>query len=440
MAYTDDAVKAKLSALNETQESIVTVAQWVMFHRRHADRTGQLWLQKLKDSGANKRLNLIYLANEVAQQSKARRKDDFLIAFSPIIAEASATAYKGATTEVQQKIRRVIEVWRQRQIFEQPIQEAVEARIDELDKSRSSGKKPLLGGSLFSNPSGPSAPLELQPIFPFHIAVSKAVVAATGAASAANLEYDKLTDPNTSTPTPPVHAARLSSLLRSLASAEGAVSESIKARRALVEGLEKLLQTNKTALASEESQHFELVSRKTTIEAKKREVEDGIMRGLSAEPSPPIHGSPGLESTPNGKGLRHDSASAEPERPDVEALTPPPMETLTPVGSPRAEGLSILTITTGADLIHEQPPNHNEAAPATSPPLIPATAGSDLLSSFAMPPVRHHPGSPFSNNNSGGAFKKRKLEADYGDFGSGDAMEDLDEDVAELLRAESGGH
>lgn len=33
MAYTDDSVKAKLSALNETQEGIVTVAQWVMFHR-----------------------------------------------------------------------------------------------------------------------------------------------------------------------------------------------------------------------------------------------------------------------------------------------------------------------------------------------------------------------------------------------------------------------
>lgn len=36
MAYTDDAVLAKLSALNETQESIVTVAQWVMFHRYEA--------------------------------------------------------------------------------------------------------------------------------------------------------------------------------------------------------------------------------------------------------------------------------------------------------------------------------------------------------------------------------------------------------------------
>jgi len=80
MAYTDDAVRAKLSALNETQEGIVTVAQWVMFHRfvahicfaegvlrrlcrRHAERTALIWLQKVKDSNVGKRLNLIYLAN-----------------------------------------------------------------------------------------------------------------------------------------------------------------------------------------------------------------------------------------------------------------------------------------------------------------------------------------------------------------------------------------
>jgi regulator of Ty1 transposition protein 103 len=67
---------------------------------------------------------------EVAQQSKARRKDDFLIAFSPVIAEATAIAYKGATNEIQQKLKRVVEVWRQRQIFEMPIQDAIEARIE----------------------------------------------------------------------------------------------------------------------------------------------------------------------------------------------------------------------------------------------------------------------------------------------------------------------
>jgi regulator of Ty1 transposition protein 103 len=63
MAYTDDAVLSKLSALNETHESIATTAQWIMFHRRHASQTVHLWLNKLKDLPSSKRLNMIYLAN-----------------------------------------------------------------------------------------------------------------------------------------------------------------------------------------------------------------------------------------------------------------------------------------------------------------------------------------------------------------------------------------
>lgn len=35
----------------------------VVEHRRHADRTAQLWLEKLRDANPPKRLNLIYLAN-----------------------------------------------------------------------------------------------------------------------------------------------------------------------------------------------------------------------------------------------------------------------------------------------------------------------------------------------------------------------------------------
>lgn len=427
MAYTDDAVKAKLSALNETQESIVTVAQWVMFHRRHADRTGTLWLQRLKDSGSNKRLNLVYLANEVAQQSKARRKDDFLIAFSPIIAEATAIAYKGATNEVQQKLRRVVEVWRQRQIFEPTIQEAIEARIDELDKTRSSSKKPLLGGSLFSGSSGPSAPSEIEPLVPLQIAVSKAAATTLSAVPTADSEYDKLTDQSKPTPTPPVHAARLSALLKNLANAEGAVSESIKARRRLIAGLESIIETNRAALVSEEAQKETLMTRKNVIEAKKRDVEDGIMRGLSAPSTPVVaHGSPISDPRTNGRVMSpNDNASVEPERPDVEELTPPPPESRTPAGSP-------VTATPAALLTHVQPtPSPHHA------PIAPPTAGADLLSSLSMPPVRHYPGTPGSAG--GGMAKKRKVDDDYPDFGSGeDAMADLDDDVAELLRAESG--
>ncbi|MCJ1473111.1 hypothetical protein MMC13_001762 [Lambiella insularis] len=433
MAYTDEQVKAKLSALNESQESIVTVAGWILFHRRHAENTARLFLQRLKDAAPGKRLVLMYLANDILQQSKNRKKDDFLKAFYPIIAEATATAYKGATNEVQAKLRHTIEVWRQRQVLEPSIQDAVEARISDLDKSRSSGKKSLLGGSLFAS-SGSSTPMELQPLVPLQIAISKASIAITGSVSTANTEFDKLMDPQTPVPTPPVHAARLSALLKSLANAEGAVSESMKARQSLVEGLEKLLETNRTILATEKAQYDELFTRKNTIEAKKRDVEDGIMRGLSADSSStPVKDGPGTEPHTNGQ----NDASAEPERPQFEELTPPPVESLTPFDSPRLSAEAPTTANVGADSINDQQPDPKGFSSAVAPPFMPPAplAGSDLLSSLSMPPVRAYSGIPMN----GGAYKKRKVEPAFDEFVGEDAMADLDEDVAELLRAESGG-
>lgn len=66
----------------------------------------------------------------MVQQSKARHKEDFPLAFAPVIAEAASIAYKGATPDVQNKVRRVVEVWRDRSVFEGPIQSAIEARLD----------------------------------------------------------------------------------------------------------------------------------------------------------------------------------------------------------------------------------------------------------------------------------------------------------------------
>lgn len=67
---------------------------------------------------------------EVAQQSRIRHKEDFIIAFSPVVAEATSIAYKGAPTDVQAKLRRVVDVWKDRTIFEPPIQAAIESRLD----------------------------------------------------------------------------------------------------------------------------------------------------------------------------------------------------------------------------------------------------------------------------------------------------------------------
>lgn len=81
-------------------------------------------------SGSDATTGANTLCEEVVQQSRIRHKEDFVIAFSPVVAEAAAVAYKGAPAEIQAKLRRVIDVWKDRAIFEAPIQAAIETRLN----------------------------------------------------------------------------------------------------------------------------------------------------------------------------------------------------------------------------------------------------------------------------------------------------------------------
>lgn len=243
-------------------------------------------------------------------------------------------------------------------------------------------------------------------------------------------------DPSYQVPTPPVHAARLSQLLKSLATAECSVSEIIKSRQSLIQGLEKLLETNRSALAKEQSHLHELSRRKTETETKKREVEDGIMRGLSVvsvENSPAIHGN-GDASSDGPAGV----SEGDVERPEIEALTPPPVEALTPAMSPKLNPMDKNDGQPKSDNNHSNlQPFPVEAFPPE--PMIENLASApatDIISSLAMSHSRPQSGGSAKTSS----VKKRKVshaEEDYAEFAGGDAMADLDADVAELLRQES---
>ena len=153
----------------------------------------------------------------------------------------------------------------------------------------------------------------------------------------------------------------------------------------------------------------QLSERKVRTEADKREVEDGIMRGLSVESSQTAQG----------------NSVVEPEnvaRPQVEALTPPPVEALTPVGSPK-----------------QGPQNNSSNSQQTQPP------GDFTLPGIGQPAISHqgldipdlsaYPNEQMGDDPNGLQTKRRKVthtEEDYAKFASGD----LDADVAELLAQE----
>ena len=276
------------------------------------------------------------------------------------------------------------------------------------------GPKRTLGGSLFSN----TVPQELQPLVTPQITIVKANYKPQ--VDSANADYAKESDPSVPTPTPPKHAGDLSRLFKALASAEGAVNDSIKARRELIEGLETLLSTNKTKLQEEELLSSELATKKNDIDGKRRQVEDRILQGIPAG---------------------GNAAELEPERPEEEPLTPPPIESLTPTGTPPpASGNP-----TGADPVMEQPVNHEEPPPDPSqlPGLVPAQAlqpGADLLSSLQTAPMNgsqnangkvEHSG--FDGAYGGPSVKRRKTneaaKQDFAEFVVGNGIEGIDEDI-----------
>lgn len=403
---------------------------------RHADRIASFWLQRLRDSNAARRLNLLYLVNEIVQNSRARRKDDFPNAFSPIMPEAAQTTYRSSTTEVQQKIRRLVEVWRVRNVFEGPIQDAIEARLDEIDKTRPAGKKPLMGGSLFGSSSGSGGlSKELESLAPLQLEVSKASLSTASTTNTANAEYDKLNDPNAQLPAPPLHAARLSALLKSLATAESSVAESVKARKALMAELEKILESNRTSLSKDEGTLDELQIRKSAMESKRRDVEDNIRRTANAE----------SETMYDNQGRSGSFAPVgdETERPEYEALTPPPVEALTPTGSP------ILDPQPDGESEPQFDPQPIDAEPDRNPDVRNLLASMSSASASIPPRIQPsiHGGGKGTNGfggSGGGGFsssnvsKKRKVSHhSSGELPPGFGL-DLDDDVAEMIRQESG--
>lgn len=274
----------------------------------------------------------------------------------------------------------------------------------ELDKVRGTAKTGF-GGSPFGSSS---VPPEFTPLVSAHQTVSKLSKPLTTTISTANEEYEKQTDPAVSVPSAPVYAARLNGLLKTLANAESAVADCVKAREGLISGLEKMLGAQKSALAEDQSTSSELQKRKGEIEEKKQQVEVAIMRALG-----PSEG--------NGTPAEGGSASPppEPDRPEMEALTPPAMEAFTP---PAMESL------TPPPMESLTPPPGGEHADVADQGEPQEAGQTERTSSYHSLPV-----------STNGSNKRRRLE-DSGEFPEMEGDEGIDKDVTEMLKDDSNGN
>ena len=233
--------------------------------------------------------------------------------------------------------------------------------------------------------------------------------------STADGEYAKLINSKDALPAPPVYAAKLSGLLKHLANAENAVAESVKARKELVAALERILDTNRAALEADAAQQKQLADRRAEVDVKRQQVEMEIIRGMGAAEGNDHHMSP-------HDGGHAASPDQEPERPEMEALTPP--------SGGDGDDLDfynndVSTPQNGHQFDAATQEHHQQQS------FPPAAPGIEMLSNIAS----QYQSVPVAIN---GSNKRRRVDSgdEFPDLGGDDG---IDDEVADMIRKESRG-
>lgn len=155
MSFSPKAYQKKLESLQDTQESIVSISQWLLFHHRQSKEICELWAQYIlsDDPTVNlkKKLALLYLCNDIVQQARSKREPEFSKGFANVLPRILHKIYPTVNQTLQPKIDRLIGVWEQRNIFDR-------ADIGEMKKAVHS----LKSGRNYKEPSEESSSTKVQ--------------------------------------------------------------------------------------------------------------------------------------------------------------------------------------------------------------------------------------------------------------------------------------
>lgn len=152
MSFSRSLLTRKLLTLLEAQESIVTISQWVLFHQRHSKEAATAWAEYVKSDpdaqDSRKRLYLLYLCNDVVQQARHKRKQEFIDDFAGVLPSVLKHIYALLESSVQPKVDRLIGVWEQRHVFPDQVVAELRQAVSESTVVTSSSNKlalPLSG-------------------------------------------------------------------------------------------------------------------------------------------------------------------------------------------------------------------------------------------------------------------------------------------------------
>lgn len=119
--FTDTVLQKKLEDLNESQQSIQTLSLWLIHHRKHYQLIVKTWSKEVAKGSEMQRLTLMYLANDVIQNSK-RKGPEYTKEFIPVLKRAfRLIANSTISDKTRQKIERMLQIWDERMVYDRKL-------------------------------------------------------------------------------------------------------------------------------------------------------------------------------------------------------------------------------------------------------------------------------------------------------------------------------
>lgn len=114
--FNSQILEEKLSKLNNSQQSIETLSQWCILHRKKANHIVETWEKYFNNSPNERRIPFLYLANDILQNSR-RKGSEFVNEFWKVLAGAMKSVYANGNSHGKHEVIRLVTIWDERKVF-----------------------------------------------------------------------------------------------------------------------------------------------------------------------------------------------------------------------------------------------------------------------------------------------------------------------------------
>ena len=115
--FSEAAFKKRLIDLTPTAQSIQSLSKWLIGHRKHVKLIVQAWQTQLINIKSKKKLNFLYLANDVMQNSR-RNGSEFIKAFGAVMITACTHVARSSDKKTVDSVNRMLNIWLERKIYD----------------------------------------------------------------------------------------------------------------------------------------------------------------------------------------------------------------------------------------------------------------------------------------------------------------------------------